>query len=318
MYRLDQESIRLGRDRSNFIVLESRAVSRHHAEILMEHGQFFVRDLKSNNGTKLSDRLLPPEEKTLLRDGDVLTIDAYEIGFQLPTGVQAQNIYEVTDSDLLEIKMVKKLLRALDKDSAPSLEILEGPHSGKRFVFEGKTQDVTIGRDPACEFHIDSDVMSRRHARIEKRFDTVSLHDLESKNGTFVNRQKVKEKRLQDGDILHLGTLALSFRNPQDLALQLDPPKLKVEAQVKEEPAATEEEPGQGTPEAISDEPASRSSHRREGSDLPPHAAQSEMPSPVESEGGTGFKLSPTEIITLLLGLVLLVGSIWGIAQLLK
>lgn len=298
-FRLDQDRLVVGRDHSNYIALEGKSISRRHAEILQEGNQFFLRDLKSNNGTLLNDRKLPAGEKTLLRSGDLIRIEDYELRFHLPAMGEVEDLHETTDTDLLEIKMIKKLLRAMDRENAPSLEIMEGPKAGSRFVLEGKNQTIVIGRDPACEFLVDSDVISRKHARIEKRFDTVILHDLGSKNGTYVNREKVKEKRLQDGDIVHLGTLPLLFRNPQELSFDLAPPAVK-----KEEPVPPEPVPS-FIPPSIPPGPEARVAKRQE-----PAEEIAPVPSPAT--------ISPSELLILIVGLAVLVGGIWGIVKLLK
>lgn len=297
IYRMDQDRLTAGRDSSNYIVLGSPTVSRRHAEILREERQFFVRDLKSDNGTLLNERRLLPDDKTLLRSGDLIQIEDFEIQFRIPAGGSVEEIYETTDTDLLEIKMIKKLLRAMDRENAPSLEILEGPEAGRRFVLEGKNQEAAIGRDPACEFVIDSDMVSRKHVRLEKRFDAVTLHDLNSKNGTYVNREKVKEKKLSDGDIIHLGTLTLIFRNPQELSFDLAPPKVK------------KEEAGPSLPEA-------RAAQRREEEPAP--EVFQEPPEEREEAVQTPSRWSIAEILAILLGLAVLIGSVWGILKILK
>lgn len=356
LYRMDQERITIGRDHANYIVLDGRTVSRKHMEILSEGNQFFVRDLKSNNGTLLNAKPLVPNEKALLRTGDLLQAEDFDIQFLLPVADQVEEIYEVTDTDLLEVKMVKKLLKAMDRENAPSIEVLEGPEAGKLFALEEKNQDVVIGRDPACEFVIDSNVISRKHVRIEKRFDTVIIHDLDSKNGTFVNRERVKEKRLQDGDIIHLGTLALSFKNPQELSFDFEPPQVKkaaAEARTSGAKVAAVEEIVEGDEAEASSQgpdesPSGTRSARRKGGKKKPSpikpqpSPQETLPpeeipqanfeggdQPLEAEpeaqaatggGGIGFgnfRFSITEILLGLVGLTVLIGSIWAILKLL-
>lgn len=329
IYRLDQDRASIGREPSNYIVLDDRTVSRKHAEILQENNQYFVRDLKSNNGTHLNDKPLSPQEKALLRTGDVVLINDFEIVFSpartSESAAGGEDIYEITDTDLLEVKMVKKLLQAMDKENAPSLEVIEGPQTGLRFVLEGKSQDVVIGRDPACEFVIDSTVISRKHARIEKRYDSVILHDLRSKNGTFINREKIESKRLQDGDIVHLGTLAVSFRNPQELNFDFGPPEISLIKKPQAE-APISEDSEEAAPEAGAS--GARGSRRQGGSrpeaPLPPaeipqdHYPAESHRSPVAPEtSGVRLSLSPGEIAAIGVGLIVLIGSIWGIFKLL-
>src|SRR5687767_14799082 len=51
-------------------------------------------------------------------------------------------------------------------------------------------RDVVIGRDAGCEVVIDDEALSRRHARM--RFDeTITIEDLDSRNGTFVGGQRL-------------------------------------------------------------------------------------------------------------------------------
>ncbi len=308
LFRLDQSKIGIGREPTNYIVLSSKAVSRNHAEILHEGEQFFIRDLASTHGTFLNKNKIPSKEKILLRSSDSLFMGDFELTFVVPEKDALEEIYESTDTDILEVKMVKKLLKAMDRQSAPSLEVMDGPQAAARFVLEGKTQDIVIGRDPACEFAIDADVISRKHARVEKRYDTITLYDLKSKNGVYVNREKIKEKKLKDGDVIHLGTLTLSFRNPQELSADLSPPQI---------PSKVSEEPLQKIEKKSQNKLPARAARKNE-SVLEPIPLPENNPPPYEESLPAASGFSTSEVITALVGLLVLVGSLWGILKLLK
>ncbi|KAJ9079795.1 hypothetical protein DSO57_1031797 [Entomophthora muscae] len=69
------------------IAFKSKVVSRSHAEIWSEGGQFFLRDTKSSSGTFLNQqRLSPPNQESsphLLKDGDILQLGVdYQGGTQ--------------------------------------------------------------------------------------------------------------------------------------------------------------------------------------------------------------------------------------------
>src|SRR5262249_58901737 len=98
VYRMDQERITIGRDHANYIILDGRTVSRKHMELLSEGNRFFVRDLKSNNGTLLNGKPIVANEKALLRSGDLLQAEDFDIQFLLPATNQVEEIYEVTDT----------------------------------------------------------------------------------------------------------------------------------------------------------------------------------------------------------------------------
>ena len=48
--------------------------------------------------------------------------------------------------------------------------------------------DVTIGRDPACECHVDDEAISARHARLSYHHNQWWLEDLNSANGILLNQ----------------------------------------------------------------------------------------------------------------------------------
>jgi pSer/pThr/pTyr-binding forkhead associated (FHA) protein len=73
-----------------------------------------------------------------------------------------------------------------------------------RLPLKGPT--MTIGRDPACDLHLNNRTLSRRHAQIEKRAAGIWVKDLESQNGTFVNGTRIAEPRpLMGGDRIAVG-----------------------------------------------------------------------------------------------------------------
>jgi len=73
------------------------------------------------------------------------------------------------------------------------------------------TEDVSLGRDPANTVAIDSQNVSRRHARIVGRRHHKVVVDLGSTNGTYVNDARVKERTLQSGDLIRLGDSIFKF-----------------------------------------------------------------------------------------------------------
>lgn len=70
--------------------------------------------------------------------------------------------------------------------------------------------EITIGRDPPCEMLLPGDWVGRRHATICRQGDLLRIEDLHSKNGTYVNNQRIVAPRaLAPGDIITIGTHAL-------------------------------------------------------------------------------------------------------------
>jgi hypothetical protein len=70
---------------------------------------------------------------------------------------------------------------------------------------------TTIGREPDSDVFLDDVTVSREHALLERKPDGVHLRDLNSLNGTYVNRERVEDIRLADGDELQVGKYRLTF-----------------------------------------------------------------------------------------------------------
>ena len=54
---------------------------------------------------------------------------------------------------------------------------------------------ILVGRDPACDLHLDDRKVSRRHCQIQVRPDRTAVTDLESSNGTYLGRSHLPPKR---------------------------------------------------------------------------------------------------------------------------
>lgn len=72
-----------------------------------------------------------------------------------------------------------------------------------------------IGRNPESTVWVDAAGVSRRHARVKLDAESGAaiIEDLGSTNGTFVNDTRAEAPVvLRDGDVVHLGSVALTFR----------------------------------------------------------------------------------------------------------
>ena len=69
----------------------------------------------------------------------------------------------------------------------------------------GQTEELLVGRHPACDVVLDAPTVSRRHARLRFRDGNWILQDLDSTNGTSVNRARVARCQLRPGDRLTVG-----------------------------------------------------------------------------------------------------------------
>lgn len=79
------------------------------------------------------------------------------------------------------------------------------------FALEGGA--VEVGRDEEASVRIDEPLVSRRHARIERRGEAWFVVDLDSTNFTRVNGRRIRrEHELEDGDEVQFARARCVFR----------------------------------------------------------------------------------------------------------
>lgn len=80
--------------------------------------------------------------------------------------------------------------------------------------FEVRPGESIIGRSRLAQVHIPESTVSRQHARLlSSPLGEITVEDLGSSNGTYVNDEKVEgRRRLADGDRIHVGDAELRVR----------------------------------------------------------------------------------------------------------
>jgi len=90
-----------------------------------------------------------------------------------------------------------------------SLEVIAGPDAGRRFVSEDAR--FTIGSDERADLKLGDRSVSHFHAEVAIDDGRVTVRDLGSRNGTFVDGVSVLHAHLAAGSTLRLGTTELRF-----------------------------------------------------------------------------------------------------------
>ena len=121
-----------------------------------------------------------------------------------PVGAE---VAEATESGLSSAD--RTAIDALPQGSA-LLVVQRGPNSGARFLLDG--EKTTAGRRPDSDIFLDDVTVSRRHAEFVRRADgSFAVRDVGSLNGTYVQRDRIDEAVLRDGDEVQIGKYRMVF-----------------------------------------------------------------------------------------------------------
>ncbi len=190
---LTREPVTIGRHPTNAVVIDIATVSSEHAIIESIDGNYRLTDRNSKNGTFVNGQRIGV---TMLHDGDIIRI-----------GDARGNSVSLT----------------FQAGHAPQATALES--------FDLATFDrLMIGRDVDCDLTLDSPLVSRQHARLERSGSTHVLIDLNSTNGTFVNSQRIdRPKELQSGDIVQIGPYRITY-HPNEISQVINTQRGRLDA----------------------------------------------------------------------------------------
>jgi pSer/pThr/pTyr-binding forkhead associated (FHA) protein len=94
-------------------------------------------------------------------------------------------------------------------ESTAMVVVKRGPNAGSKFVLENEV--TKAGRHPDSDIFLDDITVSRRHAEIHRGPESYSVRDAGSLNGTYLNRERIDEAPLANGDELQIGKFRLVF-----------------------------------------------------------------------------------------------------------
>jgi pSer/pThr/pTyr-binding forkhead associated (FHA) protein len=99
---------------------------------------------------------------------------------------------------------------ALPPDKRIKVPVIAGPSQGMEFELSRPL--ITIGRlGGAADIKINDPTVSGLHCAIEVRRDAIFLHDLRSRNGTYLNESRVVAVRLEEMSKFRIGSSLLQI-----------------------------------------------------------------------------------------------------------
>ncbi len=106
-------------------------------------------------------------------------------------------------------------------------------------TIESDKHEIIIGRNAENDIVIENLAVSKLHARIVKQDEAYYIEDLNSTNGTYLNKIRITKKDLKDNDIISVGkhSLEIHFLKKGDINttqnIKNDTMKLTTEKHIK-------------------------------------------------------------------------------------
>ncbi len=209
-YNFDQDVICIGREASCDIQIDNLGVSRRHATIEQEDGQFFLQDLQSHNGIFVKGRRV---ERHRLNDVDEFFIGKYSIEFETmeltvqepePEAVEPDENENLQD---MTFRMDKSEIdRLLGKSALANMpKLSQIAPDGEQWTVHLNGQYFLIGKHPKSTIKLKGLLAPTFGAvliRTEKNFHLLTLS---KRIGLKVNGARAFEKQLDEGDVIEIG-----------------------------------------------------------------------------------------------------------------
>jgi DNA-binding NtrC family response regulator len=207
---VDEEKTRLGRSRENEIVLPLPEIGETHAEIVSTDETAVIR---ACSGERLLVNGRSVDEATLA-DGDVVSLGGYRLVWFF--GCPGQEDDTVSGVEIPGTRGIRPIRTPTDDRSRDIRNLVVTSRGGAPEEVRFKGPRMMVGRSPDCDLVLTDDAVSWRHLALEKTAEGMSVHDLGSSNGTFLDGRRIESAVAVSGSVVSLGHTALEFLAADD------------------------------------------------------------------------------------------------------
>jgi len=200
---------RIGSAPDNTVVLDRPSVAPLNCEIYVSGIGVNLQVPHGVGAVLVNDK--PVREMIALRAGDTIGVGGIVMRFAamdaprpVPIGGGAGSFDPGQGDDSGATRMRAAVPKFL-------LRGVSGPVFGKIYPVTGPT---VIGRAPECGIPVTVDEISRRHVELKPVADGVSVEDLGSANGTYINGQRTQKGFMKPGDELRLDAVRFMLVAP--------------------------------------------------------------------------------------------------------
>jgi len=180
------KKIKIGRSNNNDIKIDDDSISREHVLIIKENSKISIEDLNSANGTFVNNKKIT---KTYINLNDEVKLGNHILDLQ-------SILSESTDKT--QLKTIVTANKTIFTEENNSKE---------------KLSKIRIGRASDNEIILNYPQISSHHAEVTIDYGKYNIRDLGSLNGTFVNREKITQREINEYDLIHIGSVKINLND---------------------------------------------------------------------------------------------------------
>ncbi|MCB9113279.1 MAG: FHA domain-containing protein, partial [Anaerolineales bacterium] len=210
-FELTAPEVVVGREDDVDFTIPSPTVSRRHARFVREGDVYMLEDLGSSNGTFVNGKKI--SQRVPLHSGDEIRLGrVITLGYEAP---EAEKDPMATSVSSKPAKPIGSMQTVIGEEPLISKAFTGAPELVIAIAGEDpqthslSKQSITIGRVPGNDIVVPSQIVSSRHARLEKADGGYKVSVLpEAKNPVLFEGRPLEGSRiLRHGDILRIGSL---------------------------------------------------------------------------------------------------------------
>jgi len=217
---IDKETMTIGREEGNDIVIDNLAVSGHHARLIQEKDKFILEDLDGSSGTFVNGEKIAKHE---LNEGDCVLVGKHTLVFQAKEKVKVKVVRpnamggtRISDAEKSQDFFAKNLEQKTEEEKEKE-EKLKGIISYilddgeiKEVILEKKV--TIIGKGEDVDIKIEGFFVGKNALLINKESGAFYVSRGEGKSSPKLNGEKIKGHiRLRDNDFIEVGSHKLRF-----------------------------------------------------------------------------------------------------------
>lgn len=178
---------RVGRSQNNHIIVDDPGLSRHHLDVIWQSSQLEIIDHSSYGSTINGEKMA---------NGQAVTVP---FGSRVYLTGQLSLAVNIVDHNHLHTNAQTEVVSCVPEvPEQQGIEVLARLRQSGRF---------TIGRSSNCDLTIPSLQVSRQHAVLTWNNNVITLQDMDTTNGTFVNGELIEgSTTLNESDEISIGS----------------------------------------------------------------------------------------------------------------